>query len=121
MGYEDNLKEDSPDRPLCWGSSKNYDLNDTECDDCREKYSCKREIDRALKTTNHQPSYRIPVTNYQTSQRQKFESPPLSENRESGIIRKGESVIIRFIKDAITGALRGMFYEMYSFFSNFRL
>jgi hypothetical protein len=40
---------------------------------------------------------------------------------DSGVVGEHESPVDRFFKDAAAGALRGMFYEMYSFWKRFRI
>jgi hypothetical protein len=44
----------------------------------------------------------------------------LSSSYDSGIVEDGERAIERFAKDCAGGALRGLFYEAWQFFRNFR-
>jgi len=39
---------------------------------------------------------------------------------EAGQVEANERPIERFLKDSASGALRGMFYEMYSFWRSYR-
>ena len=113
MSYGERVRPNFS-KPSCWGDADNYDLDDMECSDCQFKTSCSQEVrDKAQPKTYW--SSRTQSRNYTT------ESSIDSPNYESGIVGKHEKPIERFAKDAIAGALRGAFYEMWQFWKRYRI
>jgi hypothetical protein len=110
MGYADRV-DSSPGRPTCWGNPKTYDPNDMECNECRFRHSCRAQIHKGGGSVSHRSS----ATRYRRSN-----DDDVRGTSESGLVGADERPIERFAKDAVAGALRGMFYEMYEFWRRFR-
>jgi hypothetical protein len=111
MGYADHIRDTSSQRPGCWGNSRSYDPNDTDCGECRFRHSCRAEIDRSgsIRITSSPSTY--------TPYKQRYEGG----NSQAGVVGTGERPIERFAKDAFTGMMRGMFHEMWQFWMNYRI
>ena len=119
MGYEDHLRNVQPTKPACWGQESCYNPNDTECVECRFKHSCAAAVERSTGHTQSIPVYTAqPIRPVSPPV---YNAEPLSTRIEAGYVSPQESATSRFFKDALTGALRGMFYEMYCFWKNFRI
>jgi hypothetical protein len=121
MGYADHLRSTSvPQRPNCWGYERSYDPNDVECGECRFRHSCRAEVER------NSGSYSVPVrpspapatgNSYRRREREDVDAG----NYEPATMQQQEKPYERFAKDAVGGALRGMFYEMWQFWKNYRI
>jgi len=66
------------------------------------------------------PTNRSSYSNYQNRYANKSDDAE-SSTFASGIVGPDEKPVERFFKDATGGALRGMFYEMYQFWKNYRI
>jgi len=116
LGYSDHFGSSNPDRPPCWGNPRSYDPNEDECGGCRYQHSCRAQVDREGGTRVQRPT----AVNTSRRYRRGRDDDDDRGTHEAGIIEEGERPIERFAKDAAAGALRGMFYEMWQFFKNFR-
>lgn len=114
MGYGDRVASSS--KPGCWATDA-FDPTDVECESCRWQHSCRQ----------NQDSYRAPVSvrrpssSYTPRRNSRNDDSDVSSSWESGVVGEHEKPIERFLKDASAGAMRGMFYEMYSFWKRFRI
>ena len=113
MSYADRIASSS--KPACWGSDS-YDANDLECESCRWQHSCRQE------QSSYHPSVSVrrPSSSY-TPRRRENSERDVSSSWKSGVVGDHERPLERFLKDAVAGAMRGMFYEMYSFWKEFRI
>jgi len=120
MAYGDHVKiRTSPsEKPTCWGNPNTYDPNDFECQGCMHQHSCRSYSDRGERPTAVRPA----VSNSNPYRRtyRRGDDDGVSSNYESGIVEEGEKPVERFAKDCAAGALRGLFYEAWQFFRNFR-
>jgi len=127
MSYQDHVQATSY-RPSCFGRAGNFDPSDSTCMECKWADECMDRCER----DGEQP-YRVPVSNYNGSRYRNYSQNTYKPNytrpnapepeegvKNTGLVREGERPVDRFVKDAATGALRGMFYEMYQFWKNFR-
>lgn len=115
--YADRIATSS-DRPVCWGSKESYDPNDDDCDACTSQHTCRQQVNSLNRPSFQQlsrPSQ--PVTNYHPVRTQSSAEQP---TWTPGLTYEGESVILRLVKDGITGALRGLCFELYRFFTGHR-
>jgi len=119
MPYHDHINSSVDDKPTCWGHPNTFDPNDLECQGCRWQHSCRAAVSRDGRPNviNTSRTYRSAPSN---STRNRYDDGSMSSNYESGIVSEGERPIERFAKDCASGALRGLFYEAWQFFRNFR-
>lgn len=113
MSYADRIASNS--KPACWGSDS-YDITDVECESCRWQHSCRQEQSSYRSSV----SIRRPSSTSYTPRRSRDERD-VASSWKSGAVGENEKPIERFLKDAVAGAMRGMFYEMYSFWKEFRI
>lgn len=120
MAYGDHVhtRTSVDEKPTCWGNPNTYDPNDFECQGCKYQHSCRSAADRGERPTVIRPT--ISNNNYQRRSYRRNDDDGCSANYESGIMEEGEKPIERFAKDCTAGALRGLFYEAWQFFRNFR-
>lgn len=119
MSYSDRVNSNSS-RPACWGERDQYDPDDSECQDCRYFHSCRGEVERSGNRRRSRPS------SSSSSSSSRRERRPASRDVEDvkyerGEVKEGETAFARFGKDALGGALRGSFYEMYEFWRRYRI
>jgi hypothetical protein len=122
VAYQDHIRNSSDERPHCWGNSNTFSMEDFECQGCRYQHSCRAEV-AAGGGSSRSVHIRPTVINRGTSYRKyrrNDDDDGLSSSYESGIVEDGERAIERFAKDCAGGALRGLFYEAWQFFRNFR-
>lgn len=111
MGYADRM---GVTKPGCWGT-RAFNPSDVECESCRYQHSCRQ----------NQDEYRVPISVNRPSS--SYSPSPSRDDREMesswkpGLVKEGERPVDRFFKDALSGALRGGFYEMYSFWKHYRI
>lgn len=113
-----NYYDHNDKNPHCWGTSA-YDPYDHECRSCLSRESCGRERNRTTRPS-YSSGYSVPVnTGYRSSYRR--EDSGVEVERNGPVVFEGESAITRFFKDSAGGACRGMFYEMYKFWRDYRI
>lgn len=120
MPYQDHIRNSVDDKPTCWGHPNTYDQNDFECQGCRWQHSCRAAVGREgrpVVINTSRPTYRSGMSN---NNRNRCDDGGMSASYESGVVSEGERPIERFAKDCASGALRGLFYEAWQFFRNFR-
>lgn len=115
MGYADHIRA-SAQRPNCWGNSRSYSPHDIECAECTFRNSCRAQIDR-----EGEGGMRVPVRTSNAPYYRRRDNDADDASYEAGQVGQGERAIERFAKDAVAGALRGMFHEMWQFWKNFRI
>lgn len=115
MAYGDHIRASEDEKPTCWGKTNTYDPNDFECQGCKWQHTCRAYATRGDGPVSIRPT--IASNNYRRNRR---DDEGMSANYETGIVEDGEKPIERFAKDCTAGALRGLFYEAYQFFRNFR-
>ena len=116
MSYQEYMRSSQSQKPSCWGNERSFDPSDSECSGCRFRHSCAAAIERDSR------GERSSSTSSGTGIR-------VSRGRDDGVVGKyeggqveeHEKPIERFLKDAAAGALRGTFYEMYSFWRSYRI
>lgn len=121
MSYVDNVRASS--KPSCWGKANTYDQNDPECQACRYFRTCTNEID-GRESVRMNPTYRTTRTqrSYETTYRPRDSGRGGEEGvHQPAVIEPDERPVERFAKDALSGGLRGMFYEMWQFWKHFRI
>jgi len=119
--YGDRWKQRESRVPSCFGRQSQHNSESGECLDCEYADQCSDEIEnqrpmrssigRSIGSSLGSP-LGIPVKESRYVE-------PVGET-PTGVIREGESAFERFCKDSLTGACRGMAYEMYRFFCRFR-
>lgn len=130
MGYHDRVYGAS-DSPPCWGRTSTYDPSDPECQDCRWLHSCREEVEcsaggyrrgfrsQPARTTRRRESQSgVEDVNYDRSKPVEVE---VIDKDTKQMVKKPQSAGERFFKDAVGGALRGAFYEMYEFWKRYRI
>jgi hypothetical protein len=115
VSYSDHLRNSTNQRPACWGNERSFDPHDVECNECRFRQSCRAQIDRGASVPINRPSY----SNY--ANRYVKDTDADVSTFQSGAVGPDEKPVERFFKDATGGALRGMFYEMWQFWKNYRI
>lgn len=120
MSYADTIRSNS-ERPTCWGNARSYDYNDPECGGCKFKHSCKAKIDREEENEGSRVHVNYSSPNSQRTHTRRPSDMGEAGTHESGMVGPNEKPVERFFKDATGGALRGMFYEMWQFWRNFRI
>jgi len=118
LAYGDHIRTSSDEKPTCWGNANTYDPNDFECQGCRWQHSCRSAADRGDRPVSIRPT--IASGNSFRRSYRRNEDDGVSANYETGIVEDGERPVERFAKDCAAGALRGLFYEAWQFFRNFR-
>jgi hypothetical protein len=116
MRYAERVSDAS--KPNCWGNPDAYDAADTECRGCAYKHSCRNEAERSSTGYRRHSS---PIR--RTSSRNRFEetTDPVTVTPTDIVAPGEERAVDRFFKDATGGAMRGMFYEMYKFWTKYRI
>ena len=140
MGYADRVNVN--EKPACWGDGDSYDSRDPDCSSCNFQHTCRAEISRASAAamgppriasagyvpTNHssirpaqiyQP-YR-PQGAFQQTAGYRPQGGAEFSNWAPGPVSETDSPVTRFFKDGVAGAARGGLYELYRFFTVFRL
>jgi len=113
LSYAEYLRSTAAQKPNCWGNERTFDPNDDECSGCRFRHSCAAAIERG----NHvERGSSVPT---RVSSRK--DDGGVVGKYEGGQVEAHEKPVERFLKDAAAGALRGMFYEMYSFWRSYRI
>lgn len=121
MAYQDHIRSSSGQRPHCWGNSSTFSEEDFECQGCMYQHSCRAEVTNGGRRSVHiRPSVVNRGTTSRRYRRHYDDDDGLSSSYDSGIVEDDERAIERFAKDCAGGALRGLFYEAWQFFRNFR-
>jgi hypothetical protein len=122
VSYDDHISSNDDNRPSCWGNPHTFSLDDHECQGCRYQHSCRMEVVDSRRPFSPRPTV-IGRTNTAGRRSRRYGEDAddgLRSNCESGIVGEGERAIERFAKDCASGALRGLFYEAWQFFRNYR-
>jgi len=125
MSYHDRVFGVRPEYPPCWGRRTTYDPNDNECQDCRYVHGCRNEVERGgggyepyrrnVRVKTDEPrGGGVEVVNYKREDQPETRTEVLPAKRQ-------QPAVERFFKDAVGGALRGAFYEMYQFWTRYRI
>ena len=129
MGYHDRVYGQMDSSPPCYGRQSTYDPNDPECQDCRWLHSCREEVDGGRGQTYRRP-YRASPRARQREESSGVESVNFDRSKpievevmekKDKLAKKPQGAGERFFKDAVGGALRGAFYEMYEFWKRYRI
>ena len=112
MSYQEYLRASQSQKPSCWGNERSFDPSDAECSGCRFRHSCAASIERENRGYSGSSSSTIRVN--------RSRDDGVAGKYEAAQVEQHEKPIERFLKDSAAGALRGMFYEMYSFWRNYR-
>ena len=121
MGYADRVRESS--KPNCWGNPNAYDPADAECQGCAYKHSCRNEADRSNDIRSSHINVRRRTHSRPRYERygEEEERDPITVSPNDTVTSTKERAVDRFFKDATGGAMRGMFYEMYKFWTKYRI
>ena len=114
MSYRDYMNADQSQKPSCWGNERSYDARDQECGGCRFKHSCAASIERENRSDRGSSISPSP----QRFSRSREDG--VAGKYEAGQVEPNERPIERFLKDTAAGAIRGCFYEAYSFWRVYR-
>ena len=119
MSYADRVNQGTS-KPPCYGEHDQFDAEDPECVDCRYIHACRREVEKY----GHRSRSRSSTVTRRRRPRDR------DRPRDSGVevvdydhghVGEHETAFARFGKDALGGALRGGFYEMYRFWTRYRI
>lgn len=107
--------------PPCFGRKSLYCPDSDECSNCSYEMQCVDKIDEEQSYKQEVPSIQ-PQKKVPANDHNEFldYSNSLMGNTAAGVVRPGETTLQRFCKDALTGACRGMAFEVYEFFKRFR-
>lgn len=112
MSYADRVNQGTS-KPPCYGERDQFDAEDPECVDCRYIHACRREVEKH--------GYRARSSRTATPPRRTESHGVESVDYNAGHVGEHETALARFGKDALGGSLRGGFYEMYKFWTRYRI
>lgn len=134
MAYADRVNVN--EKPACWGDGDSYDSRDADCSACNFQHTCRTEISRASaaamgppRTSSGYTSQPIQISRpYQPYRPQggyasqyKPQGSVESVGWAPGPVSETDRPVTRFFKDGLAGAARGGLFELYRFWTVFRL
>jgi len=119
LSYAEYLRSTAAQKPNCWGNERSFDPSDSECSGCRFRHSCAASIERESRAERGSSSSGSGTSIRVTGSGRRDDG--VVGRYEGGQVEEHEKPIERFLKDAAAGALRGTFWEMYSFWRSYRI